>query len=70
MTSCSGRSVAATASTALTMYERSGSFVLRSGVGTQMSIASIAPSRLMSVVAWSVPARTAAATSAAATSGM
>src|SRR4029453_4020185 len=48
MMSCPGLIVAATASTASTTYDRSGSLVLRSGVGTQMSIASTSPSACMS----------------------
>ena len=70
MISCPGLSEAATASTALTTYERSGSFVFLSGVGTQMSMASMAPSWLMSAVARRRPALTMAATSASGTSGM
>ena len=70
MTSCPLRIVAAQASTALTTYERSGSFVFRSGVGTQMSMTSMSPSRAMSDVARKRPALTTSASSASATSGM
>src|SRR3954469_25030430 len=55
MISCPGLSRARTASTARTTYERSGSRVLRSGVGTQMSIASMSWRRAMSVVAEGLP---------------
>ena len=45
------------------MYDMSGSFVLRSGVGTQMLTVSISPSCDMSVVARSLPAVTQRSTS-------
>ena len=60
----------ARAFTAETTYVRSGSLVFRSGVGTQMSMTSMSRKHDMSVVARSVPARTQAARSASATSGM
>ena len=61
---------AATASTAFTTYERSGSLVFRSGVGTQMSMASMPARAAISEVARSRPAPTGSATSSAGTSGM
>jgi hypothetical protein len=60
----------AISSAAETTYDMSGSFVLRSGVGTQMSTASISASFDMSVVARSRPALTLSATSAVLTSPM
>ena len=51
-------------------YERSGSRVFRSGVGTQMLMVSTSASAEKSVVAARTPASTAAFTSAAATSAM
>ena len=57
-------------SAADTTYDMSGSFVLRSGVGTQMSTASISPSFDMSVVARSLPAVTQFSTSSVLTSRM
>ena len=47
---------AAIASTAETMYDMSGSLVLRSGVGTQMLMVSSSATTAKSVVASSVPA--------------
>ena len=49
---------AAIASTADTMYDMSGSFVFRSGVGTQMLIVSSSATTPKSVVARSRPAAT------------
>ena len=46
---------AAISSTAETMYDRSGSFVLRSGVGTQMLIVSSSSTTAKSVVALQPP---------------
>ena len=57
-------------STADTMYDMSGSFVLRSGVGTQMLIVSSSATHEKSVVARSWPSATSRATSSVATSGM
>ena len=48
----------------------SGSFVLRSGVGTQMSMTSTVASSEASVVARKVPALTISATCSVGTSGM
>ena len=48
----------------------SGSFVLRSGVGTQMLMVSSSLTMAKSVVASSLPALVSAMTSAVATSGM
>ena len=61
---------AAIASTAETMYDMSGSFVLRSGVGTQMLTVSSPATTLKSVVAVSRPSLSSARTSADGTSGM
>jgi hypothetical protein len=62
MTSCPGRSSASSDGCAAeTTYERSGSLVLLSGVGTQMEMASHSASRFMSFVAESSPSDVAAA---------
>jgi hypothetical protein len=58
------------ASTADTMYDMSGSFVLRSGVGTQMLIVSSAATTEKSVVASRRPASRNACRVAVGTSGM
>ena len=60
----------AIASTAETMYDMSGSLVLRSGVGTQMLMVSRSLTTAKSVVASSRPACFSAVTSAVETSGM
>ena len=70
MISCPLRSTAAVVSTAFTTYDRSGSLVLRSGVGTQMSMTSASPSDAGSVVGISIPVFTASATCSEGTSGM
>ena len=69
-TSCPARRCAATVSTAAMTYDRSGSRVLRSGVGTQMQTASTSDRASKEVVAESTPEATAARTSAGATSSM
>ena len=62
--------IAAIASTACTTYVMSGSLVLRSGVGTQMSRMSTAASAFGSVVAVNLPFFTTSARCADDTSGM
>jgi hypothetical protein len=52
------------------MYERSGSFVFRSGVGTQMLMASASARVLKSVDGDSRPASTTSRTRSLGTSGM
>ena len=70
MTSCPLRSTEAVVSTAFTTYDKSGSFVFRSGVGTQMSMTSASASEAASVVGVSRPEFTASATWDDGTSGM
>jgi len=70
MTSCVGWRVSRIFSTAATMKETSGSFVLRSGVGTQMFTVSVSRSSAKSVLARSRPEATSGASSASGTSMM
>jgi hypothetical protein len=70
MISMPGRRRLATSSAAATMYERSGSFVLRNGVGTQMLTVSSSWSTSKSVLADSRPAACSSATVLVGTSSM